>query len=206
MADDLPTGAAVSSPIADGLLGKVPMKCRRGASARTEGERPRAACTAEPHEQGDGEVRLSAAIKPENRSVDPQAELRARWIAMCKRGDHLHTDLAPFADLKCGAKSKRTGLPCPHTSVYANGRCRWHGGLSIGPKTAAGKAKAQANLPRRADVGTKPHEDLTKADVQRVTTKHGAVVSVGEAPGVFGGPNGSATNPNGKHWRGKASA
>lgn len=45
----------------------------------------------------------------------------------------------------CGARGKRTGLPCPHTAVYANGRCRWHGGLSTGPKTAEGRAKAAMN-------------------------------------------------------------
>lgn len=98
--------------------------------------------------------------------ADDQAELRARWIAMCKRGDHLHADLRPFVDLKCGARSKRTGLPCPQKGLYANGRCRWHGGLSTGPKTVEGKAKARANLARRVDPGGKPHEDPLKVQPQ----------------------------------------
>jgi hypothetical protein len=37
----------------------------------------------------------------------------------------------------CGART-RGGLPCRHPGKKANGRCRRHGGLSTGPKTAAG--------------------------------------------------------------------
>jgi hypothetical protein len=33
--------------------------------------------------------------------------------------------------------------------VYENGRCRFHGGLSTGPKTAEGRARALLNLKRR---------------------------------------------------------
>jgi len=37
---------------------------------------------------------------------------------------------------RCGAKTRRgTSCQCP---AMANGRCRLHGGLSTGPKTAAG--------------------------------------------------------------------
>lgn len=94
---------------------------------------------------------------------DPQAELRARYIAA--RAHHERTlrrmidagmsewnawqrhpfDFAPYAYLRCGAKSKRTGRPCPHTSLFRNGRCRWHGGLSTGPRTDAGKRRAALN-------------------------------------------------------------
>lgn len=37
---------------------------------------------------------------------------------------------------RCGAKTRR-GTPC-QCPAMANGRCRLHGGLSTGPKTAAG--------------------------------------------------------------------
>jgi len=47
--------------------------------------------------------------------------------------------------LTCGAKSKRTGQPCKNVSLYSNGRCKFHGGLSTGPKSEAGKRKAAAN-------------------------------------------------------------
>lgn len=37
---------------------------------------------------------------------------------------------------RCGAKNRR-GTPC-QCPAMTNGRCRLHGGLSTGPKTAAG--------------------------------------------------------------------
>jgi hypothetical protein len=85
--------------------------------------------------------------------VDPQAELRRQYVAAVaaiRRYRELHgsvgtplMDFTPFMGLVCGAKGKRTGLPCPQKGLYGNGRCKWHGGLSTGPK-GAGKRK-QAN-------------------------------------------------------------
>ena len=46
---------------------------------------------------------------------------------------------------KCGAFARSTGKPCQRKPL-ANGRCRNHGGLSTGPKTLEGKARALANL------------------------------------------------------------
>ena len=46
---------------------------------------------------------------------------------------------------RCGAFARSTGKPC-RMKALANGRCRLHGGLSTGPKTVEGKAKALANL------------------------------------------------------------
>ena len=45
---------------------------------------------------------------------------------------------------RCGAKCKRTGLPC-RAPAMSNGRCRMHGGKSTGPKTAAGKKRIRYN-------------------------------------------------------------
>lgn len=45
----------------------------------------------------------------------------------------------------CGAKT-RQGTPCRNTRLYKNGRCKNHGGLSTGPRTEEGKARALANL------------------------------------------------------------
>jgi hypothetical protein len=45
----------------------------------------------------------------------------------------------------CGAKTRK-GTPCRNTRLYKNGRCKNHGGLSTGPRTEAGKARALANL------------------------------------------------------------
>lgn len=45
----------------------------------------------------------------------------------------------------CGALT-RMGTPCENTHLYRNGRCKNHGGLSTGPRTEEGKARALANL------------------------------------------------------------
>lgn len=46
----------------------------------------------------------------------------------------------------CGARRRRDGLPCNALNEAGSSRCRWYGGCSTGPKTAAGKAKAVSNL------------------------------------------------------------
>jgi len=47
--------------------------------------------------------------------------------------------------LTCGAKNRR-GLPCQCKELYENGRCKFHGGLSTGPKTPEGKARSLAAM------------------------------------------------------------
>ena len=47
-------------------------------------------------------------------------------------------------DMTCGAKT-RAGTPCKLTSIYDNGRCKFHGGLSTGPKTQEGKRRSAMN-------------------------------------------------------------
>ena len=44
----------------------------------------------------------------------------------------------------CGAIN-RAGLPCRMLAIYDNGRCKWHGGCSTGPKTDAGKEQSRIN-------------------------------------------------------------
>ena len=44
----------------------------------------------------------------------------------------------------CGAKT-RAGTPCKQKAVYANGRCKFHGGLSTGPRTPEGKRRSALN-------------------------------------------------------------
>ncbi|QDA56019.1 hypothetical protein FHQ07_01135 [Thermomonas aquatica] len=50
----------------------------------------------------------------------------------------------------CGAKTRK-GFPCVRKVVPGKARCPNHGGLSTGPKTAEGKARAAMNLPRSRD-------------------------------------------------------
>lgn len=46
----------------------------------------------------------------------------------------------------CGAFARSTGNPCQCKLLLRGGRCRLHGGLSTGPKTAVGKAKALLSM------------------------------------------------------------
>ena len=51
--------------------------------------------------------------------------------------------LATPSPLTCGAKT-RSGRPCKNFPVRNKRRCKLHGGLSTGPRTAAGKARIAA--------------------------------------------------------------
>lgn len=53
-------------------------------------------------------------------------------------------------DLRCGARTKSTGEPCKRKDIYSNGRCKFHGGLSTGPKTAIGKQKSSQNSVKKS--------------------------------------------------------
>lgn len=48
----------------------------------------------------------------------------------------------------CGAKT-RAGTPCKRKDIYRSTRCRYHAGLSTGPRTVEGKKKSAANWEKR---------------------------------------------------------
>ena len=92
---------------------------------------------------------------------DPYSDQRRRWRAYWElRQRILELRLNPVVyqgaipecpampadlrDLPCGAKT-RAGTPCKITALYFGGRCKWHGGLSSGPKTEAGKEQSRLN-------------------------------------------------------------
>jgi len=90
------------------------------------------------------------AIRKANKAIEDFAHqttlqtgriVRPRLMALPRLPQHLAT-------LQCGAKT-RAGTPCKMISIYENARCQMHGGLSTGPKTEEGRAKALANLKRR---------------------------------------------------------
>ncbi|MFC4254409.1 HGGxSTG domain-containing protein [Croceibacterium xixiisoli] len=65
----------------------------------------------------------------------------------------------------CGAKT-RAGTLCQRRDIYRSGRCRLHGGLSTGPRTAKGKRISASNGKLAAKVTKmgEPHERIKKTD------------------------------------------
>ena len=47
---------------------------------------------------------------------------------------------------RCGAKTKSSGKPCRCRPLPNKKRCRFHGGMSTGPKSLEGKIKALSSL------------------------------------------------------------
>lgn len=64
------------------------------------------------------------------------AQAADQYVRSCPR--HLR-------GLTCGAK-KKVGALCRSTGLYANGRCKFHGGASTGPRSQEGRARALENL------------------------------------------------------------
>lgn len=93
-------------------------------------------------------VDLSAAALRESwrRHCDLSDAIAAAWAASGYQ--HPPPQRPPMPEelrgLCCGAKT-RAGTPCKLTSIYRNGRCKLHGGLSTGPTTPEGKARCALN-------------------------------------------------------------
>jgi len=71
------------------------------------------------------------------------ATIRQREAGSTKRG--IPPDYAGDDPHLCNARTK-SGKPCRALKLKG-GRCKWHGGLSTGPRTPEGKAKCALNLP-----------------------------------------------------------
>jgi hypothetical protein len=63
-----------------------------------------------------------------------------------KRG--IPSDYAGDDPSLCNARTK-SGHPCRALGLEPSGRCKWHGGMSTGPRTAQGKAASAGNLATR---------------------------------------------------------
>lgn len=61
----------------------------------------------------------------------------------------VHTPLpVELIGMKCGARNRK-GQPCNRVDLELNGRCKFHGGRSTGPKSHKGIARARSNLSLR---------------------------------------------------------
>ena len=110
-------------------------------------------------------ARLSGITKPEfsqsSRTRTPAYESGVSQADRPEFTDHsararLSSALPPR--VTCGAKRHSDGQPCQARNEPGKFRCRFHGGRSTGPRTAAGKARALANLKQYAARLTAPPE------------------------------------------------
>jgi hypothetical protein len=87
---------------------------------------------------------------------DKRRRWRAHWLMVAafrlRRGMGASVQKPPLPEdlkgLTCGAKT-RAGTPCKSRALHMNGRCKFHGGLSTGPKTEAGRMQSRANGKQR---------------------------------------------------------
>lgn len=78
-------------------------------------------------------------------------QLLSKWQIPPRRGGYplpVLPDYPLFPDelrgMTCSART-RAGTPCKRVDLYANGRCKLHGGMSTGPRSIEGKARSAAN-------------------------------------------------------------
>lgn len=80
---------------------------------------------------------------------DVRSVLFRQWVVQADAAKAARRYVPRFPNylrgLTCGA-IKQNGVPCGATTLCGNGRCKFHGGASTGPRTAEGRAKALENL------------------------------------------------------------
>lgn len=81
----------------------------------------------------------------------------------------------------CGA-IKKDGTPCRQKAIYANGRCKFHGGLSTGPTTEAGKEQSRINGRKGGrpckDGAPKKTEVMATCDHPKITPRSEQIASL----------------------------
>lgn len=91
------------------------------------------------------EMEERAALLPD----DEKRVLFRKWAARANEAEAAGRYVPSFPrylrGLTCGA-IKKNGKPCGMTTLGANGRCKFHGGASTGPRTPEGHARALENL------------------------------------------------------------
>lgn len=101
-----------------------------------------------------------------NQENQPPASVRApelmdAYARANDFGQQSSRDALPSIRRLCGAKTA-TGLPCRSRRVPGKRRCKWHGGLSTGPKTTEGRERSLQNLRQNLaltkDSCSQPHD------------------------------------------------
>lgn len=100
------------------------------------------------------EAAAAAAPQPAPADADPTPRSGERWAEVYGRA------IGP-----CGART-RSGALCRQPGVGCGGRCKYHGGASTGPRTAAGRARAALN-----GHANRKEKTMLQADMAQVATE-----------------------------------
>lgn len=99
--------------------------------------------------QRAAEVERVWAAHAETLPDDDKRKLFREWWAQAQAaqaaGRYVRSCPSYLRGLTCGAR-KKDGSQCRSTTLCANGRCKFHGGASTGPRSAEGRARAIENL------------------------------------------------------------
>ena len=87
----------------------------------------------------------AAGLPDEERRKLHRMDAQRRQAARDAGRAYIPSRPAYLKNLTCGARN-RSGKPCGMTGLFPNGRCIWHGGMSTGPATSEGRARALENL------------------------------------------------------------
>jgi len=102
------------------------------------------------------------AVKVARRQILEAALINdgARFEFFCAHGYPPPLNLPEYPEyppecigMVCGGTGRRSGEPCQSKELYPNGRCKWHGGASTGPKSVEGKANSAQNLQQPKVIG-----------------------------------------------------
>lgn len=90
-----------------------------------------------------------STLEQRQRLKEHHTNFNAAYDEWLKHGDYRQRPkYEPLPDdlksLRCGART-RAGTPCKQKAIYINGRCKFHGGLSTGPRTPDGKRRSAMN-------------------------------------------------------------
>jgi hypothetical protein len=95
-------------------------------------------------EQREREERAKQ-LPDEDKRVLFRAFAARRQKAIDENSWHIPERPGYLTGLTCGART-RSGKQCRMTALEPNGRCKWHGGKSTGPRSPEGQARALENL------------------------------------------------------------
>jgi hypothetical protein len=87
------------------------------------------------------------------------------WARYLIRRANRQARMFPVKGEKCEAYARSTGKPCL-APAGLNGRCKLHGGLSTGPRTPEGKAKALSAIGQKP-FSWGPRPPIVQAAIER---------------------------------------